>query len=219
MTRQSSFKRLVRNRMEKTGESYTSARASLLAAVEPKATDPAVLTMSEEAILRRTGRGWEDWFDMLDEWGGVERKHAEIASWLSEEHGIGGWDAQSVTVSYERARGLREVGETSGGFAAGASKTVAVPVERLYDAFIDETLRERWLPDGQLSVRTATEAKSIRFDWGDGATRVNVWFEPKGEAKSTATLSHERLADGDEVERLKSYWRERVASLKEVLER
>ena len=39
MTRQRSFKRLVRARMEKTGESYTAARASLLAAEEPKATE------------------------------------------------------------------------------------------------------------------------------------------------------------------------------------
>jgi Domain of unknown function (DUF4287) len=216
MTRQSSFKRLVRARMDKTGESYTAARTSLLAAAEP-AAGPA-LTMSDEAILRRTGRGWEEWFDLLDEWGGVERKHGEIASWLSAEHGIGGWDAQSVTVSYERVRGMREVGETASGFTAGASKTVAVPVERLYAAFFDESERGRWLPDGQLSVRTATEPRSIRFDWGDGATRVNVWFEPKGDAKSTATLSHERLADGAEADRLKAYWRERVTSLKDFLE-
>ena len=39
MTRQKSFKRLVRARMEKTGESYSAARASLLAANEPKATE------------------------------------------------------------------------------------------------------------------------------------------------------------------------------------
>jgi hypothetical protein len=32
MTRQKSFKRLVRARMEKTGESYTAARARLLSA-------------------------------------------------------------------------------------------------------------------------------------------------------------------------------------------
>ena len=35
MTTQKSFKRLVRTRMEKTGESYTAARAMLLDAREP----------------------------------------------------------------------------------------------------------------------------------------------------------------------------------------
>jgi hypothetical protein len=218
MTRQSSFKRLVRTRMEKTGESYTAARASLLAAAEPQVADAPVLTMSDEAIVRRTGRGWEDWFGLLDEWGGSERKHGEIVGWLIDEHGISGWDAQSVTVSYERARGLREPGQGSNGFAATAAKTVAVPVERLYEAFADDAVRSSWLPDAQLSVRTATEAKSIRFDWGDGSTRVIVWFEAKGDAKSTATVSHERLADGAELDQMKAYWRERVASLKEMLE-
>ena len=40
MTRHKSFKRLVRSRMEKTGESYTAARAALLAA-QPFTDTPA----------------------------------------------------------------------------------------------------------------------------------------------------------------------------------
>ena len=67
MTRQKSFKRLVRTRMEKTGESYTAARAVLLAgADETTMTDQAQLVTSDDAIRERTGRGWEQWFDLLD---------------------------------------------------------------------------------------------------------------------------------------------------------
>jgi hypothetical protein len=218
MTEQKSFKRLVRARMEKTGESYTAARATLLAAEETKAEGP-VFTMSDEAIRRRTGRGWEEWFDLLDDWGAAERSHKEIARWLGEARDTGGWNAQTITVNYERARGLRAVGERPGeGFSVTASKTVAVPVEQLYDAFVDESLRRRWLPEGELHERTATRPKSARFDWGDGETRVIVGFEEKGEAKSTAALEHARLADAEEAERMKAFWRERVAVLKEVLE-
>jgi hypothetical protein len=219
MTRQKSFKRLVRTRMEKTGESYTAARVSLLSAEEPNATEGPALTMSDEAIRRRTGRGWEEWFELLDEWGAAERPHPEIARWLAAEQGIDGWDAQSVTVSYERARGGRAVGEKAEGFSVTASKTVGVPVERLYDAFVDESQRRRWLPDAQLRERTASKPKSARFDWGDGETRVIVGFLAKGEAKSTVALEHERLADAQEADRMKSFWRDRVAVLKEVLER
>ena len=218
MTRQKSFKRLVRARMEKTGERYSAARAALLSGDETKAPEGPTLTMSEESILRRTRRGWEEWFDLLDEAGAAEWPHAEIARWLAGEHGIGGWDAQSVTVSYERARGLRGVGERPEGFSVTAQKTVAVPVERLYEAFVDESLRQRWLPDGELRERTATKPKSARFDWGDGDTRVIVGFTAQGEAKSTAALEHARLADAEEAERMKAFWRERVAALKEVLE-
>jgi hypothetical protein len=220
MTRQKTFKRAVRARMEKTGESYTAARASLLAAGEDgaKASDTPLLTMSEEAIQRRTGHGWEHWFDLLDEWGGTEHSHKEIAEWLSGEQGIGGWNAQSVTVSYERARGMRALGEMRDGFAITASKTVNVPVEALYDAFVEKDQRRRWLPGADLRERTATRPKGARFDWGDGQTRVVVGFTSKDEAKSTVDLQHEKLPDAAEADRMKAFWRERVAVLKEVLE-
>ena len=218
MTRQKSFKRLVRARMDKTGESYTSARAALLTAAEPDATESPALTMSDDAIRERTGRGWEDWFDLLDEWGATERSHKEIATWLREQHDTGGWNSQSITVSYERARGLRAVGEHADGFTVTASKTIDVPVDALYDAFVDEQQRRRWLPDAELRERTATRPKSARFDWGDTTTRVVVGFESKANGKSLAALAHERLPDAAEAERMKAFWRERVAVLKEVLE-
>jgi uncharacterized protein YndB with AHSA1/START domain len=219
MTRQSSFKRLVRARMEKTGERYAAARAALLAAEEPQASSGATLTVSEEAIRRRTGRGWEEWFGLLDEWGAVERPHNEIATWLREVQGIDGWSSQAVTVSYERARGLRAVGQRpGGGFSATASKTVAVPVERLFDAFVGEEERRQWLLDGDLRERTATRPRSARYDWEDGRTRLIAGFETKGPAKSTVAIEHERLENGEEAERMKTYWRERLAALKELLE-
>ncbi len=222
MTEQRSFKRLVRARMQKTGESYTAARAALLAASDPrKPGERLPLATSDEEIRRRTGRGWEDWFDRLDEWGAAERSHREIAIWVAEQQGVVplAWNAQAVAGSYERARGLRAVGEHPDGFRASVTKTVAVPVEQLYAAFVDAMSRKRWLPDGKLRKRTATAPKSARFDWGEGGTRVNVTFNAKGEAKSTATISHERLADAADRERMKTYWRDRLAALKQTLER
>ena len=221
MTRQRSFKRLVRSRMEKTGESYTAARALLLAGQEqPQAAEHQWLATSDERIRERTGRGWEEWFDLLDDWGAAERTHREIARWVADQLGIGPlvWDAQAITSSYERARGLREVGETEQGFAVSATRTVAVPVERLFDAIVDEARRRSWLPDGQLSERSATRPRSARFDWGDGTSRVIVGFDAKGEQKSTMALQHVRLADRNEADRMKAYWRERVTTLKEELE-
>jgi hypothetical protein len=219
MTTQKSFKRLVRARMEKTGESYTAARANLLRGNEQPEEPKPVFTISDEAIRRRTGRGWEELFDTLDEWGAEDHPHREIARWLREEQGIDGWDAQGITVSYERARGLRAVGEHADGFAISASRTIAVPVDRLYDAVADPSLRERWLPDAQLRERTALPNRSLRYDWEGGDSRVIAYFDAKGEAKTTVTVAHERLPNADEAERMKAFWRARVSALKEVLER
>ena len=173
MTRQRSFKRLVRARMEKTGESYTARTGLAARRARAEGDRPgAALATSDESIRSRTGRGWEEWFDLLDDWGAAERSHRDIARWVAEQQGIHplAWNAQAVVDSYERARGLRAVGEHADGFAITATKTVAVPVDRLYDAFVDESLRERWLPDGELRERTASKPRSARFDWGDGET-------------------------------------------------
>ena len=221
MTEHKSFKRLVRARMEKTGERYTAARAMLLRAEEPPGSTLPRLKSSEENIRRRTGRGWEEWFAILDEWGAADRPHREVARWLAEQQGAVplAWNVQAVVGGYELSRGLREVGEKEDGFAVTASRTVAARVERLYDAFVDRSLRDRWLADGELSERTATRPKSARFDWGDGTTRVNVTFLARDDGKSTVALEHRRLPDAGEAARLKAYWRERLVALKALLER
>jgi uncharacterized protein YndB with AHSA1/START domain len=216
MTRQRSFKRIVRARMDKTGESYTAARAVLLAAAEPEpGAERAPLIVSDESIRARTGRGWEEWFDLLDEWGATELGHTEIARRVASElDGESlGWNSQAITVSYERARGLREVGERSDGFAISAQKTVAAQVDEVFDAFVDPALRAAWLPDGELSERTATKPRSARFDWGDGETRVHVTFLPKDDGRSTVVVEHRRLHDKRHAEEMKAFWRERLAAL------
>jgi hypothetical protein len=200
MTRQKSFKRLVRARMEKTGESYTAARSMLLAAEEPKGW----LATSDERIRERTGRGWEEWFDRIDEWG--ELTHREIARRIAAELGIDplAWNAQAITGSYERTRGGRLPGQHEDGFAVTVTKTLPVPVEQLFDAF---------LAQDELRERTSTRPRSARFDWAGGESRVNATFVAKGEASGTVSVEHRRLADPDEAERMKAFWRERLSTL------
>jgi hypothetical protein len=218
MTEQKSLKRRVRSRMEKTGERYTAARAHVLAEApgpEPEPFDAeAIGLVSDETIAKRTGRSWADWVALLDEWDATSKTHAEIARHVNEELGVPGWWAQTVTVGYERARGLRALHQRPDGFSVTASKTVAVPVERLFAAVTDPD----WPEPGALRPRTAQPARSARFDWQDTQTRVVLWLEAKGEAKSTVALEHAKLPDALVADELKRYWRERLAGLKVALE-
>ena len=214
MTQKKTLKRRVRARMEKTGERYTTARAHLTDEPEPE-FDRRV---SDEALLERTGRPWEEWFALLDAWDATARTHTEIARHLRDDLGVPGWWSQTVTVAYEQARGLRKPHERPDGWSVGASKTIAVPVERLYRAFFDEGERERWLPGARLGLRTTRENRGARFDWADGTTRLVVDFAAKGDAKSTVALAHERIPVADEAVRRKRFWRERLAELKRILE-
>ena len=72
MTTNERFKQRVRERMAGTGERYTAARRVLIEqtarsgrrvwASEPEHTD--------EVIRAKTGRGWDDWCDLIDAWPG-----------------------------------------------------------------------------------------------------------------------------------------------------
>lgn len=219
MTQHRSFKRIIRARMAKTGESYTAARSNILAAAGADEPEATVMPQSDATVRERTGEGWEHWLAVLDDWGAGERSHTEIARHLREHLGVDGWWAQTITLGYERARGRRAVGENAQGFTVNASRTIDVPVEALFDAFMDVSLRERWLGDAELGVRTATRPKGARFDWRGGPTRVIVGFEAKGEAKSVVSLSHERLPDAAEAERMRATWRSALTALKTRLER
>jgi Domain of unknown function (DUF4287) len=220
MTRQKSFKRRVRARMDKTSERYTTARRQLLAkAGETEGGAGVKRPYSDEVVGRNTGRTWDEWFALLDAWGAVERPHPEIARWLMDEHELGGWWAQGVTVAYEQARGLRAPGQRrDGSWEVNATKTVKVPVDRLYAAFADPALRERWLPGDGFQVRTAQPGRSMRANWEGGSTRLVIGFTARGEAKSQVAVAHERIPDPGTADELKAFWRERVAALKRVLE-
>jgi len=182
---------------------------------DPRSTDPR----PSAALRRSTGRDRAEWFAVLDAWGAAGREYREIAAWLTGEHGVSSWWTQKLIVEYQEARGRRAPGvRPDGTFAAGASKTVAVPVERLVEAFGDADLRARWLPGVVLHERTSQPGRSARFDWEDGPTRVNVTFLAVDRARSQVAVEHDHLPDVEAAEARKMFWRERLAALKAMLE-
>lgn len=216
------FKRLVRARMEKTGEAYTAARAHLLqpkVAVPPAPkTDYATLAgMSDAAIKAKTGCNWERWVKALDYAGAHSWPHGRIARYVQDKFKVPDWWCQTVTVGYERIKGLRAIGQRrGGGFEASKSKTFGVALSRLFRAWSDARTRARWMPGVGLTVRSATRNKYMRITWPDG-TSVEVGFLGKGKAKSQVAVQHSKLADRAAALRSKAFWAERLDALGGVL--
>lgn len=102
-------------------------------------------------------------------------------------------------------------------YQVGASKTVRVPVQRLYAAFTDEALRRRWLDDDDFTVRSGTPGKSLRVGRRDGSV-VELRFTAKGDDRSMVALDQRRLPDDAAIERMRAFWKERFAALARVLE-
>ena len=139
-----------------------------------------IATMPTEKPRPTTGHDRAFWFAELDAWGAAGRPYREIADWLITDQGLSAWWAQKLIVEYEEARGVRDRGaRRDGTFSAGASRTVAAPVEEVFEAFTDATAREHWLPGVAVEVRAAQPGKVVRLGWPDG-TRLQAQFDAKG---------------------------------------
>src|SRR5437867_8122338 len=132
--------------------------------------------MSDAAVELKTGKTWAEWFKILDAAGAKKMTHQEIVAVLSQQHGVGPWWQQMVTVTYEQARGLREKYQAASGYQVSRSATIAVPIAELYKAWADEKTRGRWLDAEGMVIRKATPQKSMRITWVDGKTSVEVGF-------------------------------------------
>ena len=173
--------------------------------------------VSDVTVKEKTGKSWNEWFRLLDRAGAKNMTHREIVKVLADEFDVGPWWRQMLTVGYERARGLRDKHETPAGYQAGASRTVNVDVQALWDAWHDARQRRVWLGEVQLTVRKSTPPKSMRITWSDGS-HVDVLFQSKGDAKSSVSVDHRKLPDRDRVEAMKDFWRDRLGRLKDKLE-
>jgi hypothetical protein len=212
------LKRLVRARMKKTGEAYTTARSNILKKPrnKPSTNYAALAGMSDAVIKQKTGCTWERWVKSLDYHGAEKLSHGEIAALVKKTYKVGDWWSQTVTVGYERIKGLRAKGQRrDGSYEASKSRTFDVPVKTLFDAWADEGARRRWLDGATVRVRTATSPKSMRLDWNDSI--VAVGFTPKGKAKSSVAVQHTKLPDRDTANRVKQYWSDRLDALGDVL--
>jgi hypothetical protein len=218
MPKQKDLKRLVRTRMEKTGEAYTAARLQVIRKKEepkPKVDLAKIAGMSDAVVEEKTGRNWAQWTELLDAQRAMDKPHREITQLVSSL-GTPDWWTQMVTVGYERIRGLRDKGQRRGGaYEAGKSRTFNVPVETLFEAFANARKRKRWLPV-KITVRTSTAPKSMRVTWDDG-TPVELMFLSKGAAKSSVAVTHQKLPDRAAVEVAKKSWGEHLDRLGEML--
>ena len=174
--------------------------------------------VGSDAVLKATGRAWDEWLKLLDRAGAKALPHKDIALMLSRKFLVPDWWSQMVTVGYEQARGLRMVNQKADGFVANTSRTVATPLGKLYNAWNDPQIRARWLLDAPVEVRKCTDGKSIRMTWTAGSSSVDVNFYPKGADKTLVQVQHGKLSRAADVTRQKLFWSDALERLKTLLE-
>lgn len=165
--------------------------------------------VGDAKVLEVTGRGREEWFGILDEAGAATWTHPEIAAWLAADQGVDPWWSQHLTVAYEQARGIRSPGQRQDGlFEASVSRTVPLDAVGALDALADVVAAE--LGVEPLARNTSAKHPTARFHL-DGGEFVLAGSSPRGDARSSISLTWGRMPDGSRVADVKATLREWLA--------
>jgi len=246
MTRARALKSVIRARIARTGERYTTARRHVLASrarsgrpappvphvptpASTAARPPARGAVSEARVRERTGHGLDHWYAVLDRFGAVAKGHTAAARHLHQDHGVDGWYSQGITVSYERARGLRAVNQrVDGVFEVSASKVVKGSPADVAAAFSRPRRRAAWATGVDAGLVTALAAAlgapaskgfviradglgRYRYRWG--TTAVQIYAQPKPGGKTIVTVANAKLPDAATLEIRRAQWRTALTAL------
>lgn len=192
---------------------------------------PAEPDISDEAVEEATGRDWDAWFALLDDSGASDRDHTGIAAHLRDEMDVSPWWAQTVAVHYERARGLREVGEAStGGYQVSAQRTLEGPAVEVWRALLDHavwgggaggTVAEEGkvfedAHGAKVEVRTVADGERLRL-WrtppGGPRSVLEVRLTGKGEGRTVVVFAEEDLPSKEAREEARARWKAALAGL------
>ncbi len=132
-----------------------------------------------------------------------------------------------VTVQYERERGMRDVHQKAGGYSVNVSRTIAAPIERVFDAFtkpphVTKGGSYHNAKGDRGTYRTVRRPDLLRFTWDNPrhspGTIVGVWFNSRGPEKTVVTLQHEKLADRKAHEAMREGWSWALDSFRSYIE-
>ncbi|WP_235623020.1 DUF4287 domain-containing protein [Tolypothrix sp. PCC 7601] len=65
-------------------------------------------SIKEETVKAKTGKGWDEWFSILDQWDVKEQGHTKTAAYLRSQYALSPWWSQAVTARYEWEHGLKQ---------------------------------------------------------------------------------------------------------------
>jgi hypothetical protein len=174
--------------------------------------------VSTDAVARRTGKSWDDWFEVLDSAGAATLDQRGVIAILAQKHGIGPWWQQMIAVGYESVRGKSDRPPANDGFRINSSCTLDAPLPRVFRLWNDAGERARWLADDRFVVRGATADKSIRARWGKGTSHVAVSFSEKS-GRTEVSVEHHQIESSAAAEQMKAYWAKKLGLLEALAPR
>ncbi len=199
-----------------------------------------VMGVSSAAALEATGRDWSAWFALLDQAGARAWGHKRMVAFVAAQGLDSGWWQQMITSSYERERGLKQIGQSAdAGFQIGVQRTLPIPTGELWRLLMGPAGLALWLgelPELPLEkgatyetpagvrgeIRSWRKGQRVRLTWWPSdlaaPTTLQVTVSsPRGASDRAALRFHqEKLLDADHRERMRAHWKAVLAELVEL---
>lgn len=194
--------------------------------------------LGDASVRKATGKSLPEWFRLIDSQRLAEKGRRELTSHLVSA-GLDEWWAVTVAVEHEKASGAVEKDGRPKAYSLCATKTIAAPVSKVFGAWSDASLLDRWLgpgtkldfrDGGRLENRDGNRAtllrirkdKDLRLAWeSEGlapGSAVEVLFADKGKGKTGVTLNHTRIQERRDADVLRASWGAALDALKAAVE-
>ena len=167
--------------------------------------------ISDDAVLKGTGKPWQHWCSALDAAQARDLSHKDTALWLATEHGVSHWWAQMLTVNYEQHIGRRVVGQDcTGKFRVSVSKTINGSMDDALALWVQAMQGRTEFSDIAISRGPDTSQTDKWRYWrcglADGsAVSVNIYEKAPG--KSALSVEHAKLESEAQVEHWREWWK------------
>jgi len=190
--------------------------------------------ISSQSVREATGRGWEEWLELLDAAGAAGWEHRQIVAYLEREPAAveSGWWRQSIAVAYEKAGGKRVEGQTAdAGFQVGVRRSVDGNALQAWELITSRP--ELWLGEGASigfvsgeryevppsgaspgasgEVRVVKPGERLRMTWQPEGSpwpaTLQLTLVESGSGKTSIGVHLEKLPDPDAREAMRERWR------------
>lgn len=193
--------------------------------------------ITNDACKQATGKTIDEWIAAMQSNPDIQGKRRDTIRWIYDNSGTTSgdiWWPTTLWVEMERRAGKVQKDGRPEGYHICVTKTIAAPVEKVYDAFAKDM--SGWYDGAKLSAdasfsdsdgnkATATrvrENKDLRYKWHtagvQGETDIDVVFEDKNNGKTGLLLNHMRIPTREEADGLRKAWGEAFDKLKKTLE-
>jgi hypothetical protein len=174
--------------------------------------------ISDDIVKQATGKRWEEWYAILDEVRATKLPHTEIARYLYIHHlENNGWWCQMIANRYEEIKGIKKKRQNQEVFQVSVSIIIAVPITYVYEAWIVESIRKKWLRELGFEITNIIPNTLISMDWNDKKTSVDVYFNEQGPKESQVIVEHRKLMNKILMDKKTKYWTTKLDKLSKHL--